>query len=210
MRTRVKICGITRIRDATAVAALGSDAIGLVFYEASPRHVTIDQAAVIAESLPPFITVTGLFVNAPREQIEIILTRVRIDLLQFHGVESAPDCRGYDRPYIKAVTMREGIDVRACADAYPDAAGLLLDTYCEGIPGGTGHTFDWSRVPEDVGKPLILAGGLTPHNVADAIRRTRPYAVDVSGGVEAAQGVKDVLKMTEFIRSVNSVKPGER
>lgn len=206
MRTRVKICGITRHEDAMQAAALGADAIGLVFYGQSPRAVNPAQAAVIVRALPAFITVVGLFVNAKPDEIQALLEAVRIDALQFHGEESPAECRRYHRPYIKAVAMRDGIDVRAFARDYADAAGLLLDNYQEGKPGGTGATFDWSRVPRDLDKPVILAGGLTPENVAEAICLTRPFAVDVSGGVECAKGIKDMEKMAAFIKGVNSVK----
>lgn len=206
MRTRVKICGITRAQDAAQVASWGGDAIGLVFYAPSPRAVTAEQAAAVVQGLPAFISVVGLFVNAAPDAIEAVLDKVRIDVLQFHGEEPASQCRRYGRPYIKALAMREGVDVQAYAADYPDAASLLLDTFYQGSSGGTGHTFDWSRVPQDIGKPIILAGGLTPENVAEAIQRTRPYAVDVSGGVEAAPGIKDANKIAAFIRSVNSVQ----
>ncbi|MEO5573010.1 MAG: phosphoribosylanthranilate isomerase [Gammaproteobacteria bacterium] len=208
MRTRVKICGITRPQDAAEVAALGGDAIGLVFYPESPRAVSAAQAAEIVAAVPAFVTVVGLFVNATPAQIRAVLKKVRLDLLQFHGDESADACRIYGLPYIKAIAMRKGVDVQACARDYGDAAGLLLDSYHEGSPGGgTGRVFDWSSVPAKLDRPLILAGGLTPENVAEAIRRTRPYAVDVSGGVESTKGIKSAAKIAAFIRGVNSVQP---
>ncbi|MEO7558098.1 MAG: phosphoribosylanthranilate isomerase [Gammaproteobacteria bacterium] len=206
MRTRVKICGITRPQDAAAVAAQGGDAIGLVFYPQSPRAVTAAQAALIVKDLPAFVTVVGLFVNAAPAAVRAILADVRIDVLQFHGDEPADACRVYGRPYIKTIVMREGVDVQAQARNYPDAAGLLLDSYDAKKPGGTGQTFEWSRVPTRLARPLILAGGLTPENVAEAIRQTQPYAVDVSGGVESAKGIKDAAKIAAFIRGVNSVE----
>lgn len=204
MRTRVKICGITRPEDAAQVAALGGDAIGLVFYAHSPRAVDAARAAAIVQALPAFVTVVGLFVDARAEDIRAVLERVRIDVLQFHGEESPAHCRLYRRPYIKALAMRDDVDVAACAAAYHDAAALLLDNYQAGTPGGSGHAFDWARVPHELSRPVILAGGLTPANVAAAIRQTRPYAVDVSGGVESAKGVKDADKIRAFIRSVQS------
>ncbi len=207
MRTRVKICGITRAEDAAQAAALGADAIGLVFYSQSSRAVSAEQAHSIVRVLPAFVTVVGLFVDAQPAEIKEILTKVRIDMLQFHGDESPGDCRGYDRPYIKAIAMRPGVELDAYARDYSDAAGLLLDSYHDNKPGGgTGRVFDWSQVPEKVSKPVILAGGLTPENVAEAIRKIQPYAVDVSGGVESTKGVKDVNKMIAFMRGVHSVQ----
>ena len=205
MRTRVKICGITRPEDAIEAARLGADAIGLVFYPASPRAVTAQQARAIAEALPPFITVVGLFVDAQPVEIAAILDAVRLDTLQFHGNESAAECARYGRPYIKALRMRPGVDVAACAHDHPGSAALLLDAHVEGVPGGTGLAFDWSLIPAGLNKPLILAGGLTPENVADAVRKVWPYAVDVSGGVESAKGIKDHRKMAKFINEVNHV-----
>lgn len=207
-RVRVKICGITRREDALAAVALGADAIGLVFYRPSPRAVSIAQAQAIVHALPPFVTVTGLFVDAPEREIHAVLDQVRIDLLQFHGDEPPGDCNRYGKPYIKAVRMRggqdavNGVDVAAIASRHADAGGLLLDSYRAGVAGGTGDTFDWARVPRDLDKPIILAGGLTPENVAEAIRQVRPYAVDVSGGVETAKGIKSADKIAAFMRGV--------
>ena len=203
MRTRVKICGITRPEDARAAALLGADAIGLVFYAASPRAVSMAQAQTIVRALPAFVTVVGLFVDAAPAEIKEVLQSVRIDTLQFHGHETAEQCGRYRRPYIKALRMSEDADVAACARDYADAAALLLDTYHEKIAGGTGTPFDWSRVPANVDTPIILAGGLTPQNVAAAVRQVRPYGVDVSGGVESAKGIKDTQKMTAFIQEVH-------
>ena len=209
-RTRVKICGLTRRDDALAAVGLGADALGLVFYAASPRAVSIAQAQDIVRELPSRVTVVGLFVNATAPEIHAVLDRVRIDLLQFHGDEAPQDCMQYGVPYIKAVRMREGVDLFEIERMYSSASGLLLDSYRAGIAGGTGVVFDWARVSQDVtrklSKPIILAGGLTPDNVAEAIRQVRPYAVDVSGGVESAKGMKDAAKMAAFIQGVNSVK----
>jgi phosphoribosylanthranilate isomerase len=202
VRTRVKICGITRLEDAFAAVEAGADALGLVFEVSSPRHVTIDRAGAIAAALPPFVTVVGLFVNAPPERIRETLGRVRVDLLQFHGSETPEQCRLYPRPYIKAVPMREGVDLLAIQAAYGDAAGLLLDAYSPDLSGGGGKTFDWARIPRGLSKPLILAGGLNPENVADAVRAVRPYAVDVSSGVERSKGIKDAGKITAFVNAV--------
>jgi len=202
MRTRIKICGITRPQDGQEAARLGADAIGLVFYAPSPRSVNIEQARAICAALPPFVTRVGLFVNAARDEINKVLAEVPLDLLQFHGNETQADCVGFERPYLKALRMAPNMDVVAEAEAHPQAAGILLDSYEVGVPGGTGQTFDWTRVPTEVKQPIILAGGLTPQNVATAIERVRPYAVDVSGGVEAAKGIKDKDKMTAFINEV--------
>ncbi|APC20828.1 MAG: phosphoribosylanthranilate isomerase [Pseudomonas protegens] len=199
---RSKICGITRIEDALAAVAAGADAIGLVFYPKSPRAVNVQQARAIIAALPPFVTSVGLFVNASRCELGEILDAVPLDLLQFHGDESAADCEGYHRPYIKALRVKAGDDIAAACLAYPRASGILLDTYVEGVPGGTGEAFDWSLVPQGLSKPIILAGGLTPDNVAAAIARVRPYAVDVSGGVEQGKGIKDPAKIQAFMQAV--------
>ncbi|MDD1020757.1 phosphoribosylanthranilate isomerase [Pseudomonas sp. TNT2022 ID1048] len=199
---RSKICGITRIEDALAAVAAGADAIGLVFYAKSPRAVSVQQARAIIAALPPFVTTVGLFVNASRCELGEILDAVPLDLLQFHGDESAADCEGYHRPYIKALRVKAGDDVAAACLAYPRASGILLDTYVEGVPGGTGEAFDWSLVPLGLSKPIILAGGLSAQNVAEAIARVRPYAVDVSGGVEQSKGIKDPAKIQAFMQAV--------
>lgn len=198
---RVKICGITRVEDALAAAAAGADAIGLVFYAKSPRAVDIEQARAILAALPPFVTSVGLFVDAERSELERILASVPLDLLQFHGDESVQQCEAFGRPYIKALRVKAGDDIAAQVARYPSAQGILLDAYVEGVPGGTGEAFDWSLIPQMLSKPLILAGGLRPDNVAEAVSRVRPYAVDVSGGVEASKGVKDVEKVGAFIRA---------
>lgn len=201
MRTRVKICGITRIDDGLVAAQAGADAIGLVF-AASPRQVRPEQARSIAAAMPPFVTVVGLFVDAEAEAVRAILGSVRLDLLQFHGSEAPDYCRQFSKPYIKAVSMREGVNVSATAAAYADAAGLLLDTHSDQVAGGSGRAFDWTRVPANLSKPLILAGGLNSDNVAEAVRRVRPYAVDVSSGVEREKGIKDPARVRAFIEAV--------
>ena len=198
---RVKICGITRVEDALAAAAAGADAIGLVFYARSPRAVDVEQARAIIAALPPFVTTVGLFVDMERTELERLLASVPLDLLQFHGDESPEQCEGFNRPYIKALRVKAGDDIAACVDRYPGASGILLDTYVEGVPGGTGAAFDWSLVPQTLSKPVILAGGLDSDNVASAVARVRPYAVDVSGGVEASKGIKDAEKIGAFIRA---------
>jgi phosphoribosylanthranilate isomerase len=207
MRTRVKMCGITRVEDAVYAAALGVDAIGLVFYAGSPRCISAQRAAKIIRSVPAFVTTVGLFVNAAVPEIEQVLELAPVDVLQFHGEEDRDQCERWRKPYIKAIRMQDHVDVDAACRTYRTAGALLLDTHVTGVAGGTGRTFDWSRVPSGSGCPIILAGGLTPDNVADAIARVHPYAVDVSGGIEAEKGIKDHAKMEAFVRSVNSVVP---
>ena len=205
MRTRVKICGITQPADARYASMMGADAIGLVFYRKSPRAVDAAKARVIVNELPAFVTRVGLFVNMPREEIQSILQLVSLDILQFHGDETVDDCRGYNKPYIKALRMKEGLDVSKEAARYPDAAAILLDSFQAGVPGGTGQRFDWNIIPKDLKQPLVLAGGLDATNVAEAIQRVAPYAVDVSGGVERAKGIKDQLLVQNFITEVNQL-----
>ncbi|ATV19043.1 phosphoribosylanthranilate isomerase [Pseudomonas avellanae] len=199
---RSKICGITRIEDALAAAEAGADAIGLVFYPKSPRAVTVLQARAIIAALPPFITTVGLFVNASRCELNETLDAVALDMLQFHGDETPEECDGYHRPYIKALRVKAGDDIAQVCRTYRNARGVLLDTYVEGVPGGTGETFDWALIPDDLDKPVILAGGLTSANVAQAIAQVRPYAVDVSGGVEKSKGIKDREKILAFMSAV--------
>ena len=199
---RSKICGITRIEDALAAAEAGADAIGFVFYAKSPRAVDVRQARAIIAELPPFVTTVGLFVNASRCELNEILEVVPLDLLQFHGDETPQDCEGYNRPWIKALRVRPGDDLEAACRLYAGARGVLLDTYVPGIPGGTGEAFDWSLVPARLSKPIILAGGLSAQNVGQAIAQVRPYAVDVSGGVEQTKGIKDAAKIEAFMRAV--------
>ncbi|MDM3886073.1 phosphoribosylanthranilate isomerase [Pseudomonas sp. BCRC 81390] len=199
---RSKICGITRIEDALAAAEAGADAIGLVFYTRSPRAVDVRQARAIIAALPPFVTTVGLFVNATRCELNEILEAVPLDLLQFHGDETPQDCEGYQRPWIKALRVRPGDDLEAACQLYAGARGILLDTYVPGVPGGTGEAFDWSLVPARLSKPVILAGGLSADNVGQAIAQVRPYAVDVSGGVEQAKGIKDAAKIEAFLQAV--------
>lgn len=203
MRTRAKICGITREDDALAAAKYGADAIGFVFHEPSPRCVDIDTALSIARKLPPFVAIVGLFVNASPDKIEDLLSQLRLECLQFHGGESPEECSRYGIPYIKSVAMREDVDLASVAVQYKDAAGLLLDTFVPGIDGGSGKTFDWTRIPRDIDRPLILAGGLNPENVGAAIRQVQPYAVDVSSGVESSKGIKDASRIAAFLNEVN-------
>jgi phosphoribosylanthranilate isomerase len=202
--TRIKICGITRPEDAQLVADAGADAIGLVFYAASPRSVDAESAARIVSGLPPFVSVVALFVNEPVESIRRILDSVAIDMIQFHGDESADFCRQFGRPYLKALRVKPGMDLLGASREYDDARGILLDTWQEGLPGGTGKTFDWTEAKAKFSRPLVLAGGLNPANVASAIELVAPAAVDVSGGVESAPGIKDGAAITEFISAVRT------
>lgn len=202
MSVRIKVCGFTRVEDAVAAANLGVDAIGLVFYAASPRHVTIARAQEIIAALPPFVTVVGLFVNATRDEINTVLAQCAIDVLQFHGEEPAGFCRSFARPYLKAVRVQPGVDLATLAAEFHDARGLLADAFVEGAHGGTGKTFDWTLIPEYLPLPLILSGGLDEANVADAVRRVRPAAVDVSSGVEAGKGIKSAQRVADFVSAV--------
>ena len=202
MRTRVKICGLTREEDVAAAVSAGADALGFVFHAPSPRAVDIDRAAMLARQVPAFVSVIGLFVDAPRALIEEAVRRVPLDAIQFHGQESPADCAGYGRPWIKALAMRAGVDVAAAAAEYHGAASLLLDAYDPALAGGTGRRFDWELVPGSLAPHIILAGGLDAGNVAAAIARVRPYAVDVSGGVEQAKGIKDHRKLNDFMQGV--------
>src|SRR5690554_4551277 len=203
--TRIKICGITRVEDALAAAGAGADAIGLVFHAASPRAVSIEQARAIVQALPPFVTSVGLFVDASEETIRRVLEQVPLDMLQFHGDEPEAFCQRFVRPYLKAVRVRAGDDLDALAGRWPGASGILLDSYKPGVPGGTGETFDWSMIPAQRNWTLVLAGGLQADNVRQAIDLTTPWAVDVSGGVEAAKGIKDIAKINAFIQEVKRV-----
>ncbi len=200
--TRVKICGITRAEDALHAAAEGVDAIGLVFYEKSPRFVTSAQAAAICKKLPAFVTTVALFKDADAGYIRQTLADVAIDLLQFHGSESAEFCRQFGKPYIKALGMAGETVVPKRVDAYSDARGLLLDGHAPGADGGTGQSFEWGMIPDDLEYPLILAGGLDVNNVAEAIQTVQPYAVDVSSGVESEKGIKDAALVTAFMKNV--------
>lgn len=205
MRTRIKICGITRPEDAQVAVDAGADAIGLVFYAPSPRAVDIEQAQKIVAAVPPFVTITALFVDPSAEEVQKVLDSVRIDLIQFHGDEDEHFCEQFNTSYIKAIRVRQTQDVVANSLRFPSALAFLLDSFKAGVPGGTGETFDWSLIPKETSKPIILAGGLTADNIALAIQQVQPFAVDVSGGVEAAKGIKDPSKIQAFINEVNRV-----
>ncbi|MEQ1486029.1 phosphoribosylanthranilate isomerase [Methyloglobulus sp.] len=203
MRTRVKICGFTRVEDAVFAAHLGADAIGLVFYPPSPRNVEIERAVEIVKALPAFVSVVALFVDENEALIREVLEQVPVDCLQFHGDEPPEACRIYSKRYIKAVRMQVGTDVSELAERYADADGLLLDAYHPAEKGGTGSRFDWELIPSLCQLPIILAGGLDGTNAKMAVEHVRPYALDVSSGVEAGKGFKDKEKMAAFISAVH-------
>jgi phosphoribosylanthranilate isomerase len=202
MSTAVKICGVTRTEDALAAAHHGAHAIGLVFYRPSPRYIEPDAAAAIVRALPPYITAVGLFVDAPHEELRTVARRAGVQLLQLHGAESAAYCARVELPYMKAVQVRPGVDLLQYAREYDGAKALLLDAYHADLHGGTGATFDWSLIPKSLPLPVVLSGGLNPQNVGEAIRCVRPWAVDVSSGVEASKGIKDAAKIAAFISGV--------
>jgi phosphoribosylanthranilate isomerase len=202
LRVRVKICGITRVNDALIAVDQGADAIGLVFYGPSPRNVSINQAIEIANQIPAFVSVVGLFVNAEPNFINEVTSKVKLDLLQFHGDESPEQCANYNLPFMKAIRVKSETNLVQYAKDFSAAKALLLDAYIDGAVGGTGQVFDWNLIPKQLIKPIILAGGLNVTNVAQAIQQVRPYAVDVSGGVEASKGIKDPAKIAEFMRQV--------
>ncbi|WP_299871538.1 phosphoribosylanthranilate isomerase [uncultured Cocleimonas sp.] len=207
-RVRVKICGITSVEAAQAVANAGCDSIGLVFYEKSPRNVSMEKAAEICASLPPFVTCVGLFLDPTTEFVETVLANVGLDLLQFHGSETPEFCKSFPRPYIKAIGM-ESVntedDFKKLADIYTTAKGFLVDSHASGKAGGTGKTFDWSHVPQNYAKPIILAGGLNPKNVANAMQACDVYGIDLSSGVESQPGIKDNQKITQLMKEVHRV-----
>lgn len=203
--TRTKICGITRLEDLIDAVFSGASALGFVFYDKSPRHVSVQRAIELTEAVFPFVTLVGLFVNPSEDTVREVLRSVPLDVLQFHGEESAEFCAQFGRPYLKAIRVKAGVDLIQCATEYAGAQGLILDAFVEGTHGGTGALFDWTLIPRDLSLPVILSGGLTVANVAEAIRQVRPYAVDVSSGVEASKGIKDARKITGFINEVNRI-----
>lgn len=204
MPVHVKICGITRVEDALSAARLGADAIGFVFWSKSTRAILPDIAGQITAKLPAFVNTVGVYVNPTRNWVEETATRAGLTLLQFHGDESPEFCNQFSLPYIKAIRVRNGIDLLQYAARYSNSKGLLLDTYSVNMPGGTGHVFDWNLIPQDLPLPFILSGGLHSGNVALAIKQTRPWAVDVSSGVEATKGIKDEKKISAFMQGVRN------
>ncbi len=201
-RTRIKICGLKEPAHARIAADAGADAVGLVFHPASPRNVTLDEARAVADALPPFVMAVGLFVDTPRGTIEAALAALRLDLLQFHGDETPEFCDSFGVPYLRAIRMGAGTDLVEWARRFSRAKALLLDAHVPGQPGGTGHTFDWGSVPGNLPLPIVLSGGLDAANVGRAMREVKPWAVDVSSGVEARRGTKDPQRILDFIRSV--------
>lgn len=204
LRTRIKVCGFKCVDDALAAVEAGVDAIGLVFYPPSPRHVTPERAAEIVRALPPFVTSVALFVDAERDTVCATRDAVGFDLAQYHGDETPEACAAAGIPFIKALRVRPGLDLLHCSNAFREARGLLLDAFQPGVPGGTGHRFDWALVPDGLSLPLILSGGLTADNVGEAVRRVRPYAVDVSSGVEREKGIKCADLVRAFVRGVRN------
>lgn len=203
MRTRIKICGLTREIDVDAAVGAGADAVGFVFYPKSPRYVSPARAAELARRIPPFVTIVALFANAAHEEVQAVLDVVPVNLLQFHGDETESECRRWLRPYMKAARVRPGMDLVQYAADFGSARAILLDAFVEGFGGG-GRTFDWSLIPAKMPLPIVLSGGLTPANVGEAVCRLRPPAVDVSSGVEAEKGIKDAAKIAAFITAVRA------
>jgi len=202
--TRIKICGITRPEDAQVAVANGADAIGLVFYAESPRAVDSARAVEIVAEVAPFVTVVALFVDASKSAIEQVLAAVPVDVIQFHGQESATYCEQFERPYLKAVRVKPGLDLAAAVTPYGRARGVLLDSWQEGVPGGTGKTFDWQLAADRIARPMVLAGGLDAANVGAAMAQLHPAGVDVSGGVESSPGIKCPRRIAEFVRAVRA------
>ncbi|MHB1358261.1 MAG: phosphoribosylanthranilate isomerase [Rhodocyclaceae bacterium] len=203
-RTRIKICGITRAMDLDAALQAGVDAVGFVFYPPSPRALSVEVAADLVRRVPPFVTRVGLFVNAEPASVQETLVALPIDLLQFHGEEDAQYCEQFGLPYLKAARVRPELDLLEFARAYPSAQGLLLDAWVEAY-GGVGQSFDWSLIPRDLPLPMVLSGGLHAGNVAEAVAKIHPWAVDVSSGVESAKGIKDADKIAAFVAAVRTV-----
>jgi len=203
--TRIKICGITRVEDLLAAVDSGADAIGLVFYDKSPRNLNLQQAVKLAAATPPFVTLVGLFVNPGVAEVNDVLQAIPLGVLQFHGEEEPKFCGQFGRPYLKALRVKAGLNLVQYAARFAGAQGLLLDAFVEGTHGGTGASFDWALIPPDLSLPLILSGGLHAANVGEALKQVRPYAVDVSSGVEASKGIKDAAKIAAFINEVNKI-----
>ena len=204
--TRIKCCGMTRVEDALLAARLGVDAIGLVFTARSMRRISLQQGHAIVRALPPFVSTVALFMDDAPDFIREVIDMVAPDLLQFHGDETDEECAFYHRPYLKAVALGDGKAALSRLDEYPQASGLLLDAHRTGEVGGTGARFDWSMLPHALSQPIVLAGGLRPQNVAVAIRQLRPWAVDVSSGVESAPGIKDAERLAAFVRAVRAAQ----
>ncbi|MFQ3230066.1 phosphoribosylanthranilate isomerase [Reinekea sp.] len=205
MRTRIKMCGMTRAEDIQAAAALGVDAIGMVFYPPSPRAISVEHAAQLAQTCPVLVDKVALFVNPEPSLVREVISATKATLLQFHGDETPEFCQQFGQPYIKALRVANKEDLIVGLDIHQHAPAILLDAYVEGTPGGTGQKFDWSMIPPGVQERLFLAGGLSPSNVADAIKQVMPYVVDVSGGIEASKGIKSAQLMAEFVAAVREI-----
>ena len=203
--TRIKICGLTQREDLLAAVASGANALGFVFYHKSPRNINLQQAVQLSAIVPPFVTSVGLFVNPTVDAVREVMDLIPLDVLQFHGEEEPEFCAQFGRPYLKAIRVKAGVNLVQCAAKYAGAQGLLLDAFVEGAHGGTGASFDWALIPRNLPLPIILSGGLHAGNVAEAVAQVRPYAVDVSSGVEASKGIKDAVKMTAFINEVKQI-----
>jgi phosphoribosylanthranilate isomerase len=201
-RTRIKVCGITQLSEALFIAHQGADSLGLVFHPNSPRFLGLDAARKIRDAMPPFVTITALFMDETREWVEEVLSAINPDCLQFHGDESEADCVRWNQPYIKSISMGSTVNVETYAAQYPSAQGVLFDSNAAGLQGGSGDTFDWSKIPSSFDRPLLLAGGLNPANVAEAVTQVRPWCVDVSSGVEISKGLKDLNLIKQFFQEV--------
>ncbi len=204
MQTRIKFCGMTSQQDVQNAIALGVDALGFVFVQESSRNLSIEHAKVLLRNIPPFVVKVGLFMDTEAGEVQNVLAQLHLDLLQFHGEESENFCKQFVRPYLKAVPMSSTVSATDFCANFPSATGFVLDSHGMGQMGGSGEVFDWSKIPQNLDKPMILAGGLEPNNVAEAIRAVRPYAVDVSSGIEASKGIKDLAKMEHFVKEVRS------
>ena len=204
MRTKIKICGITNLKNALEAVELGVDALGFVFLTESPRYIRPKKARAIIDLLPSFVLRVGLFVNAPKEEVLLAITESRVNLLQFHGDEDENFCNQFNLPYIKAISFKGGINLLECCQLFASSSAILIDTYSKEMRGGTGKTFNWDLVPKKLPLPLIIAGGLDSKNVSSLINSVNPYGVDVSGGVELSKGIKDHNMMKNFVLGVNN------
>tara|TARA_B110000091_G_scaffold138660_1_gene148266 strand:- start:148 stop:771 length:624 start_codon:yes stop_codon:yes gene_type:complete len=204
LRTKIKICGITNLKNAREAVELGVDALGFVFFSESPRYIKPKKARAIINLLPSFVSRVGLFVNAPKEEVLSVISESRVNLLQFHGDEDENFCNQFNLPYIKAISFKDGIDLLEYCRLFASSSAILIDTYSQEMRGGTGKTFNWDLIPKHLPLPLIIAGGLDSKNVSSLINSVNPYGVDVSGGVELYKGIKDYNMMKNFVLGVNN------
>ena len=204
MKTKIKICGITNLKNALDAADIGADALGFVFFKDSPRYIEPKEARLIIDRLPPFVLRVGLFVNATKEEVSSAITESRVNVLQFHGDEDENFCNQFDLPYIKVISFRDGVNLLECCKLYFSSSSILIDTFSESLRGGTGETFDWDLIPKELPLPIIIAGGLNENNVTLLVKKINPYGVDVSGGVELEKGIKDNTMMKNFILGVQN------